>query len=229
MLNAAVQVVHCGRVDYVTALETQERLAAAVAAGTAPETLLLLEHPAVYTIGRGGDATHLLDPLTDLRRVNRGGKITWHGPGQLVGYPIVFLPRGIGVVDYVRRVEEALIRVLSDYGIHTGRVDGRTGVWLAAGATRPERKIAAIGIRVSKQTTMHGFALNVTSQLAGFDNIVPCGIPDAGVTSMAAELDGPPPSLVEVAGALEPHLGELLALREYERAPEFASTSALTN
>ena len=126
-----------------------------------------------------------------------------HSEGWSISYSyLVFLPRGLGVVDYVRRIEEALIRVLADYGIGTGRVDGRTGVWLAAGGGRPERKIAAIGIRVSKQTTMHGFALNVTSQLAGFDNIVPCGIPDAGVTSMAAELDGPPPSLVEVAGAL---------------------------
>jgi lipoyl(octanoyl) transferase len=214
---------------YLPTWDYQRTIHARVASGELPPQVLFVEHEPVYTAGRRTEPHERPFDGTPVVDVDRGGKITWHGPGQLVGYPIVFLPRGIGVVDYVRRVEEALIRVLSDYGIHTGRVDGRTGVWLAAGATRPERKIAAIGIRVSKQTTMHGFALNVTSQLAGFDNIVPCGIPDAGVTSMAAELDGPPPSLVEVAGALEPHLGELLALREYERAPEFASTSALTN
>ncbi len=142
-----------------------------------------------------------------------------HGPGQLVGYPIVFLPRGVGVVDYVRRVEEALIRLLAGYGVAAGRVPGRTGVWLVADGVRPERKIAAIGIRVSRQTTMHGFALNVTSDLADFGRIVPCGITDAGVTSLAAELDGPPPSLVEVGRALEPHLTEMLAFEPFAPAP----------
>jgi len=186
-----------------------------VAAGRAPDTVLLLEHAPVFTAGKRTSPDERPTDGTPVIDVDRGGKITWHGPGQLVGYPIVFLPRGIGVVDYVRRVEEALIRTLADYGIRTGRVDGRTGVWLPAEHGRAERKIAAIGIRVSKQTTMHGFALNVTSQLTGFDNIVPCGIADAGVTSMAAELHGPAPTLTEVARAAEPHLSELLALRPW--------------
>ncbi|MFT3862074.1 lipoyl(octanoyl) transferase LipB [Micropruina sp.] len=202
---------------YLPTWDYQRQIHARVAAGELPPQVLFVEHEPVYTAGRRTEPHERPFDGTPVVDVDRGGKITWHGPGQLVGYPIVFLPRGIGVVDYVRRVEEALIRVLLDYGIHTGRVDGRTGVWLAATGTRPERKIAAIGIRVSKQTTMHGFALNVTSQLGGFDNIVPCGIADAGVTSMAAELDSAPPTLVEVARALEPHLRELLALGDYRR------------
>jgi lipoyl(octanoyl) transferase len=206
---------------YIAAWEYQREIHARVAVGELAPQVLFVEHPPVYTAGRRTEPHERPFDGTPVVDVDRGGKITWHGPGQLVGYPIVFLPRGIGVVDYVRRVEEALIRVLSDYGLHTGRVDGRTGVWLSPGNGRPERKIAAIRIRVSKQTTMHGFALNVTSQLGGFDNIVPCGIPDAGVTSMAAEMDGPAPSLIEVARAIEPHLAELLALRPYQRAPEF--------
>ena len=214
--------------EYVPTWEHQREVHARVAAGELPPQVLFVEHPPVYTAGRRTEPHERPFDGTPVVDVDRGGKITWHGPGQLVGYPIVFLPRGIGVVDYVRRVEEALIRVLADYGLATGRVDGRTGVWLAPTATRPERKIAAIGIRVSKQTTMHGFALNVTSQLGGFDNIVPCGITDAGVTSIAAELDGAPPILVEVARAIEPHLSDLLALRPFHRAIEFAVPEAVS-
>ncbi len=151
--------------------------------------------------------------------VDRGGKITYHGPGQLVGYPILRLPRRIGPLGYVRRLEEALIRLLSEYGVSSGRVEGRTGVWLPAGAGRTERKIAAIGVRISKQTTLHGFALNVASDLRSFDNIVPCGIADAGVTSLARELDGPAPSLDVVGERLEPHLRELLAFEDYTPLP----------
>ena len=208
---------------YIPTWEYQRQIHARVASGGLGPQVLFVEHPPVYTAGRRTEAHERPFDGTPVVDVDRGGKITWHGPGQLVGYPIVFLPRGIGVVDYVRRVEEALIRVLADYGLHTGRVDGRTGVWLNPGNGRGERKIAAIGIRVSKQTTMHGFALNVTSELGGFTNIVPCGITDAGVTSMAAELDGPAPTVVEVASAVEPHLAELLALRPYQRAAEFGA------
>ncbi|MCW3156821.1 lipoyl(octanoyl) transferase LipB [Micropruina sonneratiae] len=208
---------------YLPTWEYQRQIHARVASGELPPQVLYVEHEPVYTAGRRTEPHERPFDGTPVVDVDRGGKITWHGPGQLVGYPIVFLPRGVGVVDYVRRVEEALIRVLADYGLDTGRVEGRTGVWLPGASGRPERKIAAIGIRVSKQTTMHGFALNVTSQLGGFDNIVPCGIADAGVTSMAAELSTPVPTLVEVAQALEPHLSELLALRAYHRAPEFAT------
>jgi lipoyl(octanoyl) transferase len=214
--------------EYVPTWEYQREVHARVASGESPPQVLFVEHPPVYTAGRRTEPQERPFDGTPVVDVDRGGKITWHGPGQLVGYPIVFLPRGIGVVDYVRRVEEALIRVLADYGLATGRVDGRTGVWLAPTATRPERKIAAIGIRVSRQTTMHGFALNVTSQLGGFDNIVPCGIADAGVTSIGAELGGPAPTLVEVAQAIEPHLTELLALRPYQRTAEFTLPEAVS-
>lgn len=210
--------------DYHQAWALQRELHAQVAADTLPTQVLFVEHPPVYTAGRRTLPEERPFDGTPVVDVDRGGKITYHGPGQLVGYPLVHLPRVIGVVDYVRRVEEALIRLLAGYGISSGRVEGRTGVWLAAGAGRPERKIAAIGIRVSRQTTLHGFALNVTSDLRSFDNIVPCGIADAGVTSLADELDGPVPSLVEVARALEPLLAELLAFEPYASSGTLASS-----
>jgi lipoyl(octanoyl) transferase len=130
--------------------------------------------------------------------VDRGGKITWHGPGQLVGYPIVKLADPVDVVQYVRRIEQALIIVCDKLGVATGRVEGRSGVWLAADGTRPERKIAAIGIRVQRGVTMHGFEINCNADLSAFDRIVPCGIRDAGVTSLSVELG----RTVEVAEVL---------------------------
>jgi lipoyl(octanoyl) transferase len=199
--------------DYHEAWALQRRIHARVAAGEVGPQVIYVEHPPVYTAGRRTLPEERPFDGTPVVDVDRGGKITYHGPGQLVGYPIVFLPRGFGVVDYVRRVEEALIRVLAEYGITSARVEGRTGVWLAPTGGRPERKIAAIGIRVSRQTTMHGFALNVTSDLSYFSNIVPCGISDAGVTTMADEMDAEPPSLAEVGQRLEPHLSELLVVR----------------
>ncbi len=206
--------------DYHVAWDLQRDVHARVASGELGPQVLYVEHPPVYTAGRRTEPHERPVDGTPVVDVDRGGKITYHGPGQLVGYPIVFLPRGVGVVDYVRRVEEALIRLLAGYGIPTGRVPGRTGVWLAAQRGRPERKIAAIGIRVSRQTTMHGFALNVTSDLADFGRIVPCGIADAGVTSMADELGGAAPSLLEVGRALEPHLLELLSFEPFEQSPD---------
>ena len=206
--------------DYHAAWSLQRQVHAQVASGELGPQVLYVEHPPVYTAGRRTEPHERPLDGTPVVDVDRGGKITYHGPGQLVGYPIVFLPRGVGVVDYVRRVEEALIRLLAGYGVATGRVAGRTGVWLAADEQRPERKIAAIGIRVTRQTTMHGFALNVTSDLADFGRIVPCGITDAGVTSLADELAGPAPSLVEVGRALEPHLAELLAFDLFEQSPD---------
>lgn len=206
--------------DYHEAWALQRDVHAQVATGELGPQVLYVEHPPVYTAGRRTEPHERPLDGTPVVDVDRGGKITYHGPGQLVGYPIVFLPRSVGVVDYVRRVEEALIRVLAGYGIATGRVPGRTGVWLAADGRRPERKIAAIGIRVTRQTTMHGFALNVTSDLADFGRIVPCGIADAGVTSMADELDGPPPTLVEVGRALEPHLTEMLRFAPFEQSSD---------
>ncbi|HEX8488535.1 MAG TPA: lipoyl(octanoyl) transferase LipB, partial [Propionibacteriaceae bacterium] len=183
----------------------------------------------VYTAGKRTELHERPLDGTPVVDVDRGGKITWHGPGQLVGYPIVQLPDAVYVVDYVRRLEEALIRTLGDYGLVTGRVPGRSGVWLpadpvgpsrvGAGPVRPERKIAAIGVRVASRTTMHGFALNVDPDLRWFDRIVPCGITDAGVTSMAAEL-GATATLTEVAQVLRPHLDELLSFAAYDRSPD---------
>ena len=209
--------------DYHEAWDLQRAVHAQVADGTLGPQVLFVEHAPVYTAGRRTLPQERPFDGTPVVDVDRGGKITYHGPGQLVGYPIVFLPRSTGVVDYVRRVEEALIRLLAEYGVASGRVDGRTGVWLAAGGGRPERKIAAIGIRVAKQTTMHGFALNIAGDLGRFDNIVPCGISDAGVTGLALEVDGPVPSLVEVARRLEPHLRELLAFEPYDRSADLTS------
>jgi len=209
--------------DYHRAWDLQREIHARVAGRELGPQVLYVEHPPVYTAGRRTEPHERPLDGTPVVDVDRGGKITYHGPGQLVGYPIVFLPRGIGVVDYVRRVEEALIRLLAEYGIATGRVPGRTGVWLSAEADRPERKIAAIGIRVSRQTTMHGFALNVTSDLNDFGRIIPCGITDAGVTSLADELGGHAPSLLEVAQRLEPHLTELLRFEPYTQSPDLAT------
>ena len=150
--------------------------------------MMLLEHPSVYTAGRRTTAEERPDDGTPVVDVDRGGKITWHGPGQLVGYPIVKLADPVDVVDYVRRLEQALIAVCTGLGVECGRVDGRSGVWLPADGGRPERKIAALGVRVQRGVTLHGFALNCDPDLGAFDRIVPCGIRDAGVTSLTTEL-----------------------------------------
>lgn len=185
---------------------------ARVVAGEIPPRVIFVEHPPVYTAGRRTLPQERPFDGTPVVDVDRGGKITYHGPGQLVGYPIVPLTRRIGPLEYVRRLEEAVIRVLAGYGVRAGRVEGRTGVWLAADGDRLERKICAIGIRVAKMTTMHGFAFNVAASATGpFHNIVPCGIADADVTSLEQELGRPAPTLVEVARALEPHLSEQLS------------------
>ncbi|MGF7124466.1 lipoyl(octanoyl) transferase LipB [Rhodococcus sp. AG1013] len=185
-------VEHLGRIDYMTAWDRQRDLATTRADDVGPDTLLLLEHPAVYTAGRRTAPEDRPVDGTPVIDVDRGGKITWHGPGQLVGYPIVKLAEPVDVVSYVRRIEQALITVCTDLGITCGRVEGRSGVWLPAslvdGNWLPERKVAAIGVRVQRGVTMHGFALNCNSVLDGFDNIVPCGIKDAGVTTLTREL-----------------------------------------
>jgi lipoyl(octanoyl) transferase len=177
--------VHAGLVPYEDAWQEQRRVHAARVAGEIGDTVLLLEHPPVFTAGkrtldveRPTDGTPVID-------VDRGGKITWHGPGQLVGYPIVGLGEPVDVVGHVRRIEEALILVCADLGLEAGRVEGRSGVWVSD--ARGERKVAAIGIRVSQAVTMHGFALNCDCDLTWFDRIVPCGIADASVTSLSAE------------------------------------------
>ena len=150
--------------------------------------MLLLEHPSVYTAGRRTAAHERPADGTPVVDTDRGGKITWHGPGQLVGYPIIGLAEPLDVVNYVRRIEESLIKVCTDVGLQVGRIDGRSGVWVPAGGGRPARKVAAIGVRVSRATTLHGFALNCDCDLGAFETIVPCGISDAGVTSISAEL-----------------------------------------
>jgi lipoyl(octanoyl) transferase len=213
------------QVDYLEAWDLQRRLHADVAAGTRPDTVILLEHPSVYTAGKRTEPHERPLDGTPVIDVDRGGKITWHGPGQLVGYPLVRLPEATYVVDYVRRLEEALIQTLAEFGLLTGRVPGRSGVWLAADEAKSERKIAAIGVRVAAGTTMHGFALNVDPDLQAFSKIIPCGIADAGVTSMAAEL-GDVLSLTEVAAVLRPHLERYLAFESYERSADLPAKAS---
>jgi lipoyl(octanoyl) transferase len=174
-------------VEYQEAWQKQREVHAARFADEIEDTCLLLEHPPVYTAGRRtADSERPLDgtPVID---VDRGGKITWHGPGQLVGYPILALPAPVDVVAHVRRVEEALILTCADLGVAAGRVEGRSGVWVHGRDGAQDRKVAAIGIRVSQGVTMHGFALNCDCDLSWFDRIVPCGISDASVTSLTAE------------------------------------------
>ena len=188
-----VEVRHLDTIDYTEAWTLQRELATARAEGTGPDVLLLLEHPSVYTAGRRTTPAERPDNSTPVIDVDRGGKITWHGPGQLVGYPVIALAEPVDVIDYVVRLEQALIAVCSGLGVETGRIAGRSGVWLVADPAtgRPQRKVAAIGVRVSRGVTMHGFALNCEPDLSAFDRIVPCGITDAGVTSLTAELCRP--------------------------------------
>lgn len=209
-------------VDYLAAWETQREIHAAVTAGEAPDTVWLLEHPPVFTAGkRTAPSDRPADPgEAPVIDVDRGGMITFHGPGQLVGYPIVRLPDHVKVVDYVRRIEEALIAVCADQGLETARVPGRSGVWLRADDQRPERKIAAIGIRVSQGVTMHGFALNCDVDLSWYDRFVPCGIADAGVTSLSAEL-GRHVTVYDVLPSVRRHLTDLLTWAPYRPTPDY--------
>jgi lipoyl(octanoyl) transferase len=207
-------IIRAGTVPYEEAWAQQRELHAQRVAGEAPDTLLLLEHPSVYTAGRRTEPHERPFDGTPVVDVDRGGKITWHGPGQLVGYPIVALPDPIDVVAYVRRLESALIDVCTEFGVLAGRVEGRSGVWVAADEPgqgfRPERKIAAIGIRVARGVTMHGFAINCDPDLGAFGAIVPCGIPDAGVTSLSAEL-GRDISIDDAIGPVEAAMSRVLA------------------
>lgn len=184
-----VRIDRLGTVDYVSAWDMQRANAAARREGTGPDVLMLLEHPSVYTAGKRTRPEDRPTDGTPVVDVDRGGRITWHGPGQLVGYPIVALSEPLDVVDFVRRLEEALIRVAHDLGLAAaGRIDGRSGVWLPADDIRPERKIGAIGVRVQGGVTQHGFSFNCDPDLSGFDRIVPCGITDAGTSSLSLEL-----------------------------------------
>jgi len=188
----SLDIVHLGfgqdAVPYQQGWEEQRRIHAEVVAGTRPDTVLLLEHQAVYTAGKRTSSWERPTDGTPVIDVDRGGKITWHGPGQLVGYPLLRLADPLDVVAYVRRIEQLLIDVCAEVGLATRRVAGRSGVWLPKAERRPDQKIAAIGIRVARGVTMHGFALNVDCDLSHYDRIVPCGIADAGVSSLRQEL-----------------------------------------
>jgi lipoyl(octanoyl) transferase len=197
-----MDVRRLGLVPYGEAWVLQQRLAAARRGGTIPDTLLLLEHPHTYTIGRSGTREHvyLSEPELAERQitcleVDRGGDVTYHGPGQLVGYPILDIGAQPDVGRYLRNLEGCLIDVLAGFGITAGRMPGYTGVWMG------DHKIAAIGVKVSQGVTTHGFALNVSTDLRLFDHILPCGIPDKGVTSMRVQL-GRSPSMPEVEDAV---------------------------
>ena len=222
-VSVAVQRLGLGSelVPYEQAWALQRRLHQARVDGTGDDTVLLLEHEPVFTAGKRTQPHERPLDGTPVVDVDRGGKITFHGPGQLVGYPVVALPQHVYVVDYVRRLEEALIATCADLGVDAGRVKGRSGVWLAAAGTRPERKVAALGVRVSRGVTMHGFAINCDVDLAWFGRIVPCGIDDAGVTSLSAEL-GRRVGVVEVADTIQPHLERMLRWEAYTPAPDIA-------
>ena len=199
-----INLLHLGRISYAEGLAVQQRVIAARKQGLIADTLLLLEHPPVLTLGRNSSRSNVLasDEIlarrgVELHEINRGGDVTYHGPGQLVGYPIIDL-RGdlpgrkgphLGPVDYVRLLEEVLIRTCGEYGVMTQRICKLTGVWTTAGGSIREKKIAAIGVHVSQGVTSHGFALNVTTDLRDFEWIVPCGIADLGVTSLELEAD----------------------------------------
>ncbi|MGL6236207.1 MAG: lipoyl(octanoyl) transferase LipB [Segniliparus sp.] len=204
--RAPVQIRELGLVDYEEAWELQRELAQARAEG-GEDVALILEHPFVYTAGRRTEPSDLPFDGTRVVEVDRGGKITWHGPGQIVGYPIVKLAEPIDVISYVRILEEALISACAHFGVRAARVEGSSGVWLPADSRRIQRKIGSIGVRVQRGVTLHGFSLNCDADMSGFANIVPCGIPDVGATSLSVETD----RLVTVAEAAPVVVDRLLA------------------
>ena len=208
--TSGLTAVRAGVLDYQAAWDEQRRLHESVVAGERGDTVLLLEHPSVYTAGKRTEPWDRPMDGTPVVDVDRGGKITWHGPGQLVGYPILRLPDPVDVVAYVRRTEQLLIDVCADFGLTAGQIEGRSGVWVPEDDRGPARKVAAIGIRVARGVTLHGFSINCDCDLGHFDRIVPCGIRDAGVTSLTAEL-GRPVTVADVLPAVERRLPTLLA------------------
>ena len=203
-----IAVIHSGLVDYEKSWQTQREIHDLVVSGSQKNTLILIEHPSVYTAGRRTDILERPQDGTPVIDVDRGGRITWHGPGQIVGYPIVRLEKRNEVVSFVRNLEEGLIATLSDFGINGISIAGKTGVWIQDEIS--ERKIAAIGVRVAKGVTMHGFALNVSPDLSKFNSIIPCGMPEAQTTSMEKELNRTI-TIAEVTPNLEKHMVEALA------------------
>jgi lipoyl(octanoyl) transferase len=205
--DSAIALSRHGLVEYQKAWESQRSIHQDVVDGKRPNTLLLLEHPSVFTAGRRTDDSERPTDGTPVIDVDRGGRITWHGPGQLVGYPIVKLLKPTELVGFVREIESGLIAVCSDLGLETQRIEGRSGVWVRNNLG--DHKIAAIGIRVAKGVSMHGFALNVNPDLSAFKTIVPCGITDADVTSLEIELQRSI-SIDEVAPLVERRIFESL-------------------
>ena len=213
-----VSLLHLGRLDYATALTLQRQLCALRQQEQIGDVLLLVEHLPVLTLGRNAHREHVVasDELLARRGIslfetNRGGDVTYHGLGQLVGYPILYLRSftpPVGIVEYLRKLEEVLIRACADYGVLTQRAPGRAGVWTMPGGTVAEKKIAALGVHVARGVTTHGFALNVTTDLKDFELIVPCGIRDRGVTSIETEADSTP-SLDQVANSVSRHFGRV--------------------
>jgi lipoyl(octanoyl) transferase len=214
--NGELRTIRAGLIDYDQAWQWQRQLHGQRVAGEIEDTVLLLEHPPVFTAGRRTEAFERPVDGTPVVDVDRGGKITWHGPGQLVGYPIVELPDPMDVVAYVRRMERVLIDICAGLGLAAVQIEGRSGAWVAADDRGPARKVAAIGVRVAQRVTLHGFALNCNPDLSWFDRIVPCGIADAGVTSLTAEL-GRGITVAEALPIVEKHLPALTTSGELER------------
>jgi lipoyl(octanoyl) transferase len=216
-------------VPYHQGWDLQKRLHQSRVADEVADTVLFLEHEPVYTAGKrtGRWDRPITDPGAPVVDIDRGGKITWHGPGQLTVYPIVKLSDPIDVIAYVRMLEEAIIRTLADYGLTGRRVEGRTGVWLDADPERGliERKIAAIGCRIARGVGMHGLALNCDNDMSWFDRIVPCGISDAGVTSLTNEL-GRAVTVADARPRLERHLADVLGAAEYSHTDGSGKHSA---
>jgi lipoyl(octanoyl) transferase len=205
-------------VGYRQGWDLQRRVHARRVAGEVPDSCLLLEHEPVYTAGKRTAASDrpFGDPGAPVIDVDRGGKITWHGPGQLTGYPIIKLREPLDVVAYVRALEEAMIRTCAEFGISTARVQGRSGAWVLGDGNSPDRKVGAIGARVARGVTMHGFALNADCDLSWYDRIVPCGIRDAGVTTLSAET-GRPVTVAEVTPVMAGHLANVLGYHGWHR------------
>jgi lipoyl(octanoyl) transferase len=221
-----LNLLQLGRVPYAEGLELQRQLVEARHADRIGNTLVLLEHPPVLTLGRNASRAHILASNeflaargVEVHEINRGGDVTWHGPGQLVGYPTFdlrsYTPR-LGAVDFVRRMEEALIRACGDFGVPATRIPGRTGVWTLASGTILEKKVAAIGVHIARGITSHGFALNVNPDLRDFELIVPCGIADRAVTSLELEAEqesDPPPTMEAVRNAVARQFGRVFSLQ----------------
>ncbi len=193
-------------ISYADGYDLQLKIHADVVAGRRPDTVLLLEHSSVYTAGKRTDASELPQDGSDFVETNRGGKITWHGPGQLVGYPIMRLPQPIDVVNYVRWMEQVLIDAIAELGVSGKRVEGRTGVWVETDTGF--EKVAAIGIRVSEKVTMHGFALNCNNSLEPYEHIIACGIQDAKTTTLS-KLTGLNITATSAANLIKKHMGEI--------------------